>query len=77
MNVKKMRDFFKPHYRIVADKYLSKYSVEVWNWYWPFWVNASCFGRKYETIEDAEFYGMRHPKRVVKYLGTIKRKADD
>lgn len=70
-----MRDFFKPHYRIVTDPFRG-YTLEVWCWFWPFWVDANPY-RSFSTLEEAEQFAAGCASIVVKNLGTMKGKKDD
>lgn len=70
-----MRDFFKPHYRIVTDPYVG-YTVEVWCWFWPFWIDAYP-DRSFNTVEEAERFAAGCASIVVKNLGTLEGKGNE
>jgi hypothetical protein len=70
-----MRDFFKPHYRIVRDTYLS-YSVQIWRWYWPLWRDVNPY-RSFIMLEEAERYAAGCASIVVKNLGTLEGKGNE
>ncbi len=56
-------------YRVVRDNYAG-YEVQIWRWWWPFWVPASpC--NTHISVERAEEWARGHAGDVVKYLGPI------
>lgn len=57
-------------YRIVTDKYCG-YEVQVWRWWWPFWVQPYC--NTHLSIEAAERYAkdLNFKREVVKELGEL------
>lgn len=53
--------------RIVKDNYCG-YEVQVWNWWWPFWRQAS-YANTHSSVENAEEWAKNYQKKfVVKYL---------
>ncbi len=55
-------------YRIVADLVLG-YGVQVWRWWWPFWVMPQY--NTHSSVEDAEAWAIAHARRVAKHLGEL------
>jgi hypothetical protein len=56
----------KARYRIVTDRW-SGYEVQVWRWWWPFWVMPRV--NTHTTLEAAENYARGHAREfVVKVL---------
>lgn len=54
--------------RIVTDSFLG-YEVQVWRWYWPFWVQAD-FVNTHSSVDRAEKWAEAYSARfVIKYLG--------
>lgn len=62
----------RPRYRIVRDIYCG-YEVQIWRWWFPFWVMAdSC--NTFSSIEKAEEFARIHSQGegyVVKELGDL------
>lgn len=60
----------KNKYRIVRDSYAG-YEVQIWRWWWPFWVMAD-FCNTHATLEKAREFARRHAQtgsgRVVEVL---------
>jgi len=56
----------KPRYRIVTDNYAG-YQVQVWHWWWPFWVQAA-FSNTHSTLERARKFAKNHANRIVEYV---------
>lgn len=50
----------KARYRIVTDRYAG-YEVQVWRWWWPFWVMAG-FCNTHSTIEQARAFAHQHAR---------------
>lgn len=49
---------FKIKARIVRDRWLG-YEVQIWRWWWPFWVQAN-FSNTHTTIEGAERFAKEY-----------------
>lgn len=47
-------------YRIVTDKYAG-YEVQIWRWYWPFWVQLDIINT-HTTIERAKKHIESHKR---------------
>lgn len=52
--------------RIVRDQFCG-YEVQVWRWWWPFWIQAD-FCNTHLSIEAAERWAEAYSKPVVKHL---------
>lgn len=52
--------------RIVRDNYAG-YEVQVWRWWFPFWVQAE-FTNTHRSVEDAERFAEAYLRPVVKYI---------
>lgn len=60
-----LRRQLRKRYRIVRDGYLG-YEVQVWRWYWPFWVQP--YTNTHSSIERAEIMIEFLKNKVVKYV---------
>ncbi len=55
------------YYRIVRDRFAG-YEVQIWRWWWPFWVQAG-FSNTHASVERAEEWARNYAQVVVKDLG--------
>lgn len=53
--------------RIVNDNY-SGYEVQIWRWYWPFWMMPGYSINTFRSVSQAEEYANKIKNPVVKYL---------
>lgn len=61
---------FPRHYRIVSDRW-SGFEVQVWRWWWPFWVMPTC--NTHRSVERAEAFARQLAESggAVKDLGVL------
>jgi hypothetical protein len=56
------------YYRIVTDTY-SGYEVQIWRWWWPFWVMAGA--NTHPSLDRAEAWARKYSRGVVRDLGRL------
>jgi hypothetical protein len=61
----------KTRYRIIRDNYCG-YEVQVWRWYFPFWIADGLFN-SHSSIERARQFIDKKGKEVVEYYPPKKK----